>query len=97
MNLSSSGMNTEFIRYMKYAGAFVNLKDKILVQLVSSCESCLRYILWFNFNLMITRPQINLREYFGPLQLIKQDINARQWVLVLDGYSIEWSIIHTHA
>ena len=26
-NLSSSGMNTEFIRYMKYAGAFVSPKD----------------------------------------------------------------------
>jgi hypothetical protein len=27
MNLSSSGMNTEFIKYMKYAGAFVRPKD----------------------------------------------------------------------
>jgi hypothetical protein len=27
MNLSSSGMNTEFIRYMKYAVAFVSPKD----------------------------------------------------------------------
>jgi hypothetical protein len=26
-NLSSSGMKTEFIRYMKWAGAFVNPKD----------------------------------------------------------------------
>jgi negative regulator of sigma E activity len=27
MNLSSSGMNTDFIKYMKYAGAFVRPKD----------------------------------------------------------------------
>jgi hypothetical protein len=27
MNFSSSGMNTEFIKYMKYAGAFVRPKD----------------------------------------------------------------------
>jgi hypothetical protein len=27
MNLSSLGMNIEFIRYMKYAGAFVSPKD----------------------------------------------------------------------
>jgi hypothetical protein len=26
MNLSSLGMNTEFIIYMKYAGAFVKMK-----------------------------------------------------------------------
>jgi len=26
-NLSNSGMKTEFIRYIKYAGAFVNPKD----------------------------------------------------------------------
>jgi hypothetical protein len=26
-NLSSSGMKTEFIRYMKYAGTFVNPND----------------------------------------------------------------------
>jgi hypothetical protein len=27
MNLSNSGMKTEFMRYMKYAGVFVNLND----------------------------------------------------------------------
>jgi hypothetical protein len=27
MNLSSSGMNTEFIKYIKYVGAFVRPKD----------------------------------------------------------------------
>jgi hypothetical protein len=27
MNLSNSGMNTEFIRYVKWAGEFVNPKD----------------------------------------------------------------------
>ena len=26
-NLSNSGLNTEFIKYVKWAGAFVNLKD----------------------------------------------------------------------
>jgi hypothetical protein len=26
-NLSNSGINTEFIKYVKWAGAFVNLKD----------------------------------------------------------------------
>jgi hypothetical protein len=26
-NLSNSGIKTEFIRYVKWAGAFVNLKD----------------------------------------------------------------------
>jgi hypothetical protein len=27
MNLSNSGMNTEFIKYMKYAGALVSPND----------------------------------------------------------------------
>jgi hypothetical protein len=29
-NMSSSSMNTEFIKYMKYAGAFVRPKDMII-------------------------------------------------------------------
>ena len=46
---------------------------------------------------MIAKPQVNLREYLCFCQLIEQDVNAGQRVLVLDGHSIEWPVIHTHS
>jgi hypothetical protein len=42
---------------------------------------------------MIARTKVNLREDLCSNQLIEQEINAGQWILVLHGYCIEWSII----
>jgi len=50
-----------------------------------------------NLDLMIARPQINLREYLSLRQLIKQDINVGKRIFVFDGDGIEWTIIHAHA
>jgi hypothetical protein len=45
---------------------------------------------------MIARSQINLGKDLGFRQLIKQDIDVWQRILILDGNSIQRSIIHTH-
>ena len=69
--------------------------DKILVKPVSCRESRLGDIFITDLNLMIAGTEINLREHSGSRQLIKQDIDARKRILVLDGDCIQRSIIHT--
>jgi hypothetical protein len=60
INLSNSGMNTEFMRYIKCAGALVNPNDKkIFIKLVSRRESCHGDIFSTNLNLMIAGAEIN--------------------------------------
>jgi hypothetical protein len=44
---------------------------------------------------MITRTMIDLGENFGSSQLIKQNIDSRKRIFVLDGHDIERSAIHT--
>jgi hypothetical protein len=44
---------------------------------------------------MITRTEINLGENSGSSQLIKEYIDSRKRIFVLDGYCIERSVIHT--
>jgi hypothetical protein len=50
--------------------------NKIFIETVSCRESSFWNIFKMNFNLMITRSQINLGKDFGFRQLIKQDIDV---------------------
>jgi CBS domain containing-hemolysin-like protein len=47
-----------------------------------------------DFQLMIYRSKIDLREHTRTTELIEQIINPRQRVLVLDSYLIQGTIIH---
>jgi hypothetical protein len=76
-NLSNSSMNTEFMRYIKYADAFVNSKDirrysynPYLIE-----KAVLRISSSQIFNLMVGKMEVNLGEHLCS-RLIKQDINA---------------------
>jgi hypothetical protein len=60
-----------------------------------SGESGFRNVTRSNFDLMITRTMIDLGENFGSSQLIKQNIDSRKRIFVLDGHDIERSAIHT--
>jgi hypothetical protein len=51
--------------------------NKILIKTVSCRESSFWNIIRTDFNLMITRPQINLGKDFSFRQLIKQDVDVR--------------------
>jgi hypothetical protein len=44
---------------------------------------------------MITRTKIDLGENSGSSKLIKNNIDSRKRIFVLDGHSIERSVIHT--
>jgi hypothetical protein len=44
---------------------------------------------------MVTRTKIDLGENSGSSQLIKKNVDSGKRIFVLDGYCIEWSVIHT--
>jgi hypothetical protein len=48
-----------------------------------------------DFDFMITRMEIDLGEDFSTDKLIKQDIVAGQWILVLDSDGVQGLIVHT--
>jgi hypothetical protein len=68
-----------------------------LVKTITSGESSFRNVKRSNFDLMITRTKVNLREDLGSSQLIEKNINSSKRVFVLDGDCIERSIIYTHS
>jgi hypothetical protein len=72
-NFSYSGMNIEFIKYVKWAGAFVNPKDitKYSKKPIPSGECGLGYILGLNSDMMIARSEINFRKHPGSSKLIE--------------------------
>jgi hypothetical protein len=66
MNLSNSGMNTEFMRYMKCVDAFVKPNNMTRYsESVSHSESSLGDIFSTDLNLVIIRVEINLGEHLG--------------------------------
>jgi hypothetical protein len=67
------------------------------VKTITSGESGFRNVARSNFDFMITRTMVNLREDFGSNQLIKKNIDSGKRVLVLDGDCIGRSIIYTHS
>jgi hypothetical protein len=69
--------------------------DQILVQPIPGGESCLRNILRTDFDLMITQAEINLGKYLSTGKLIKENVDARQRILVLDGDGIQGSVVNT--
>ena len=64
---------------------------------IPSHESCLWNITLSNLHLMIARSEINLGDILGSSKLIKQIINPRQGVLVLDGDCVQVPVINTHS
>jgi hypothetical protein len=44
---------------------------------------------------MVARAKVYLRKYLGSHELIKQYINAGQWILIFDGYRIEGAVTNT--
>ena len=71
--------------------------DLELIMPVPSGEGGFLDILLSNSNLMIARLQVNFRENLCSLQLIKQILNTREWILVFDSDLVEATIINTQA
>jgi hypothetical protein len=88
-------MKTEFIKYMKWAGRWSNQKTSpdTHKDRIGWRKQSLGYLLhwsWFDDS---QRVKVNLQKDLCSNQLIKQEINAGQWILVLHDYCVEWSII----
>jgi hypothetical protein len=96
-NLSNSGMNTEFIRYMKCAGALVSPNDitKYSYNLYLVEKAVLGDIFRMDLDLMITQTDINLGKESCTGKLIKENVDVGQWVLVLDGDGIQRPVVNT--
>lgn len=65
----------------------------ILIRARACSESSLWNVLFANANMMITHPEIKLREDLSPFQLLKQLINVGKWILVFDRLLIQWTVI----
>ncbi|KAG4202126.1 hypothetical protein ERO13_A05G328108v2 [Gossypium hirsutum] len=50
-------------------------RDKKFVMNIPCSKSCLRYIRFFNPQLIIARPQVYLRKHGGSSQLVEQNLN----------------------
>jgi hypothetical protein len=66
-----------------------------LVKTITSGESSFRNVTRSNFDLMITRMEIDIGENFGSSQLIKKNVDSGKRIFVLDGHYIERSVINT--
>src|SRR6185436_4004107 len=62
---------------------------------VSGGKSHLGNILSSNLYLIIARTEINLGKYFGPEELIKQNINPGKGIFIFDCDGIQKPIVHT--
>jgi hypothetical protein len=69
--------------------------NQILVQPVPGGEGSLRNIFRTDLDLMITRMEIDLGKDFSTGKLIKENVDAGQWILVLDGDGIPRSLVNT--
>jgi hypothetical protein len=69
--------------------------NQICIQLVPDGESSLRNIFRIDLDLMISRMKIDLGKYFRTGKLIKKNIDAGQWILVLDHDDIQRPVVNT--
>jgi hypothetical protein len=70
-------------------------QNQILVQPVPGGEGSLRNIFRTDLDLMITRTETDLGKDSCTGKLIKENVDARQWVLVLDGDGIQRLVVNT--
>jgi hypothetical protein len=77
INLSNSGMNMEFIRYMKCAGALVNPNDNpILIQPIPGGEGSVRNVFRVDADLVITQTKIDLGKDLSTGKLVKKNVDS---------------------
>jgi hypothetical protein len=69
--------------------------NQILVQLVPGGEGSLRDIFQTDLDLMITRTEINLGKDSCTDKLIKENVDAGQWIFVLDYDGIQGPGVNT--
>jgi hypothetical protein len=69
--------------------------NQILIQPIPGRESGVRNIFRMDLDLMITRIKIDLGKDFCTDKLIEKNVNARQWIFVLDSDDIHKPVVNT--
>jgi hypothetical protein len=69
--------------------------NQILIQHVPGGECGLRNVFRMNLDLIIIQMKIDLGENLSTSKLIKQKVNAGQWIFIHDGDGIQRPVIHT--
>lgn len=68
--------------------------DGVFVEAITSFEGCLGYVLFADFDLVITASQIHLREHSCTRKLIKELVDARKRIRILDRFLIERAVVN---
>ncbi|GKA48550.1 hypothetical protein Tco_0741508 [Tanacetum coccineum] len=63
---------------------------------ISCSKRGLRDIIIMQSQLMITRSKVYLREVARSLKLVKQIVNPREWIMILDGQLVQFTIVYAH-
>jgi hypothetical protein len=66
-----------------------------LIQPVPGGECSLRNVFQTDIDLMITQMKIDLRKYFNTGKLIEKNVDAGQWIFVLDNDDIQKLVLNT--
>jgi hypothetical protein len=72
------------------------MHHRLLVRTIPQNEGRLQKVTCLYFQLILSRSKIDFKEHMRTMELIKQTINPRQRVLVLDGNLSQSMIIHAH-
>ena len=96
-NLYKYLIKTLFIRHINLAGAFVrpNGSDYKLIMSIPFSEGCLMNVFILDSYLMVTKPQVNLGKYLLSFHLIKEVINPRKRVFIIQCDFVQLSVINT--
>jgi hypothetical protein len=69
--------------------------NQILIQPVPGGESSLRSVFRVDLDLMITRMKIDIGKDFCTSKLIEKNVDAGQWVFILDSENIQRPVVNT--
>jgi hypothetical protein len=69
--------------------------NQILIQPIPGGEGNLRNVFRVDLDLMVTQSKIDLGKDFSTGELIEKNIDARQWIFVLDSDDIQRPIVNT--
>lgn len=72
-------------------------KDEELVEAISSSKRGLVDIILMDLDLVVSRAEVDLTEDLGIMESVKQLVDSRQWVCVLDCLFVKGTVINAHA
>jgi hypothetical protein len=69
--------------------------NQILIQSIPDGEDSLRNVFRMNLDLVVTQIKIDLGKVFSTGKLIKKNVDAEQWIFILDSDGIQRLVVNT--